>query len=96
MSKATVNMDELVKRLVEGTERTKKDTRKVVEDMIEVIKAALAVGENVDLRGFVKFAVKETKARTGVNPQTKEPIEIPAGKRVAVTAGSKLKDAVKS
>ena len=37
----------------------------------------------------------DTAARTGRNPQTGAEIKIPAGKRVKVTAGSKLKAAVK-
>ncbi|WP_292685381.1 HU family DNA-binding protein, partial [Microbacterium sp. SCN 70-27] len=36
-----------------------------------------------------------TAARTGRNPQTGAEIAIPAGKRVKVTAGSKLKAVAK-
>ena len=43
----------------------------------------------------IAFEQVATSARTGRNPQTGEEIAIPAGKRVKVTAGSKLKAAVK-
>jgi DNA-binding protein HU-beta len=39
--------------------------------------------------------ISETAARTGRNPQTGAEISIPAGHRVKLTAGSKLKAAVK-
>ena len=40
------------------------------------------------------FEARSTAARTGVNPRTKEKINIPAGRRAAFSAGSLLKSAV--
>ena len=37
-------------------------------------------GKRVDISGFGKFEVKERAARKGINPQTKEVIEIAAAK----------------
>ena len=45
--------------------------------------------------GWLSFETATTSARTGRNPRTGETIEIPAGKRVKVSVGSKLKAAVK-
>ena len=56
--------------------------------------AALAEGDKVALVGFGTFAVKERAARTGLNPQTKAKIEIPASKAPSFKAGKALKDAV--
>lgn len=42
----------------------------IVETLIEVIKNALASGENVLVSGFGKFNVKEKRSRRGRNPQT--------------------------
>ena len=44
----------------------------------------------------VKVEKAKTSARTGRNPQTGEAIQVPAGTRAKVTAGSKLKAAGKS
>ena len=52
-------------------------------------------GEKVTIPGFLSFETVETAARTGRNPQTGAEIQIAAGKRVKVTAGSKLKAAAK-
>ena len=55
----------------------------------------LAKGEKVTIPGFLSFETVATAARTGRNPQTGAEIAIPAGKRVKVTAGSKLKAVAK-
>ena len=56
---------------------------------------AVAKGSKVSIPGWISFEQVDTAARTGRNPQTGAEIKIPAGKRVKVTAGSKLKAAVK-
>ena len=49
----------------------------------------------VDVFGFGKFSISERAARTGINPATKEKIEIAASKSVKFKASKALKDAVK-
>ena len=44
--------------------------------------------------GFGSFETKKRAARTGLNPRTKETVEIPASKVPAFKAGKALKDAV--
>ena len=41
-----------------------------VDALIEAVAEGLAKGERIDLRGFGAFAVRESAARTGRNPQT--------------------------
>ena len=67
----------------------------VVGSVLSNLEKALADGENVRLTGFGSFKVKETKARTGRNPSTGEPIEVPASRRVSFSAGSNLTSAVR-
>ena len=55
----------------------------------------LLLSDKVSLIGFGTFSVKTRAARTGLNPRTKETIEIPESKVPAFKAGSALKDAVK-
>ena len=59
------------------------------------ISNALAEGDKVALIGFGTFAVTEKGARTGINPRTKETIEIAARKVVKFKAGAELADKVK-
>ena len=48
----------------------------------------------MQLVGFGSFEVKKRDARTGRNPRTSEPVEIPAAKLPVFKAGRALKDAI--
>lgn len=89
-----MNKTELVAAVAAKTELSKKDAEAAVAATFDAITAALAEGDKVALVGFGTFAVKERAARTGLNPQTKAKIEIPASKVPGFKAGKALKDAV--
>lgn len=89
-----MNKTELVSALVEDTNLAKKDVEKVLNSFIDVVTRELKSGEKIQLIGFGTFEVAERAARTGMNPQTKEPIEIPASKAPRFKPGKALKDAV--
>ena len=55
----------------------------------------LVAGEEISIPGFGKFSVVTRKARTGLNPQTKKKIKIPAKKVPKFTGAKALKDSVK-
>ncbi len=85
---------ELITAVAEKSGLTKKDAEKAIAGVIDTITDTLAKGESVQLVGFGTFEVRERAARTGVNPQTKEKIQIEATKVPAFKAGRALKDAV--
>ena len=89
-----MNKTELVAAVAAKAEISKKDAEAAVTATFDAITAALAEGDKVALVGFGTFAVKERAARTGLNPQTKEKIEIAASKAPVFKAGKALKDAV--
>ena len=89
-----MNKGELITSISEKAGLTKKDAEAAVSAVFDSIKDALADGDKVALVGFGTFAVKERAARTGLNPQTKAKIEIPASKVPGFKAGKALKDAV--
>lgn len=64
--------------------------------MLASIAEALAAGEKVNLVGFGTFEVRERAARIARNPQTGEPVEVPATKVPAFKAGKGLKKACKT
>ncbi|GAA4624069.1 MULTISPECIES: HU family DNA-binding protein [Cellulomonas] len=90
----SVNRTELVQAVAAKAGLSNADTDKALKAFQEVLVEQLAAGNDVSLPGFIAFARAERAARTGVNPQTGEKIEIPAGHRVKITAGSTLKRAV--
>lgn len=90
-----MNKTELVAAVAAKAEFSKKDAEAAVNAVFDSVKDALAEGDKVSLIGFGTFSVKTRAARTGLNPRTKETIEIPESKVPAFKAGSALKDAVK-
>ncbi|MDO4214399.1 MAG: HU family DNA-binding protein [Bacteroidales bacterium] len=89
-----MNKNELVAAIAEKSGLTKTDSKKALDGFIAAVTDALKAGEKVALVGFGTFAVAERSARTGVNPATKETIEIPAKKVAKFKAGVELTDAI--
>ena len=89
-----MNKTELVAAMAEKSELTKKDAEKALSAFLESVEDALKKGDKVQLVGFGTFEVKQRAARTGINPQTKKPVEISASKAPAFKAGKALKDAL--
>ena len=85
---------ELIEKIAAGAELSKADSKKAVDAAIEAIKGALAGGDTVSIVGFGTFSVTERGAREGINPRTKEKIQIAAKKTVKFKAGAGLADAV--
>lgn len=85
---------ELVNLIADKGNYTKKDAEKALSTVTEAITDALIKGEKVTLVGFGSFEVRDRKAKTAINPATKEKIEVPAKKVPAFKAGAALKNAV--
>ncbi|BBC33594.1 hypothetical protein SGFS_048880 [Streptomyces graminofaciens] len=91
-----MNRSELVAALADRAEVTRKDADAVLAAFAEVVGDIVAKGdEKVTIPGFLTFERTHRAARTARNPQTGDPIQIPAGFSVKVSAGSKLKEAAK-
>jgi len=90
-----MNRQDLVAKIAASADVTKKAANCALNAVIDGITIALEKGDKVSLVGFGTFKVNQRKARTGVNPQTKAKINIPARKVPVFKAGKKLKDAVK-
>lgn len=74
---------------------SKTDAKKAVDAFVETVSQELKAGGKVALLGFGSFSVSEKAARKGVNPKTKQPIEIAARKAVKFKAGAELNDMIK-
>jgi DNA-binding protein HU-beta len=86
---------EFVDKVAAKTGLSKKDAGAAVDAFIESVKEALKDGDEIQFTGFGKFYVQARGARSGINPQTKAKIEIPASKVPKFSAGTGLKTAVK-
>lgn len=74
---------------------TKKESKELVDFVINSVKNAVVEGSEVRLAGFGIFSAIETAERSGRNPQTGEAITIPASKRVSFKPSSTFKTSVK-
>jgi nucleoid DNA-binding protein len=70
------------------------EAKELTEDLAQLIKETLRKGYKIPFLGLGKMYVRQSKARTGKNPQTGEEIQIPAKKRVRFTPAKALKEAV--
>lgn len=89
-----MNKTELIEKIAAGAGLTKADAKKALEATTEAIKGALIAGEKVQLIGFGTFSVNERDAREGINPATKQKIQIPAKKVAKFKAGAELAEAL--
>ena len=64
------------------------------QTITEHVQTVLGPGDKISLPGVGQFEIAEHAARQGRNPQTGEPIDIPAIKAVKFKAGKALNDAV--
>lgn len=90
-----MNKTELINAIAEKANLTKVDARNALDAALETIGGALAANDRVAILGFGTFSVTEKGARTGINPRTKEKIEIAARKAVKFKAGAELDAKVK-
>ena len=90
-----MNKAELVEEVAGRVGLTKKETNNVVDAITSAITDTLAMNERVTLVGFGTFEVRRRKARTGVNPQTRERLDIPAKNVVRFKAGKGLRERVR-
>ena len=90
-----MNKTEFINAVAEKSGLSKVDAKKAVEAFVETVSSELKEGGKVALLGFGSFSVAEKSARKGVNPKTKQPIEIPARKSVKFKAGSELTEIIK-
>ena len=90
-----MNKKMLADAVAEAQNITKKQANAIVECVFDTIAEQLKDGVKVDITGFGKFEVKTRASRTGINPQTKEIIDIPATKVPGFKASKTLKDLVR-
>lgn len=98
MSRSTyqmANKQDLIAKVAETAELSKKQAALVVNTVFDTISESLSNGEKVQIIGFGSFDVRERAERKGRNPQTGAELVIPASKVPGFKAGKALKETVK-
>lgn len=86
-----ITKQQLVDQVSTQSGVSKKDATEVISSLIDVIMQNVKEGNEVVLTGFGIFKKTLTKARTGRNPSTGEPIQIAEMNKPSFKAGSSFK-----
>jgi DNA-binding protein HU-beta len=90
----SMNKAELIALVSSDTKTTAPEATAAVNSVFKHIAGSLAKKETFQLIGFGTFSTGIRKARTGRNPSTGDPIDIPSSVSVKFKVGKALKDAV--
>lgn len=85
---------DFVETIAARSNLTKAAAERVLNAFLDAMQESLVTESRVTLTGFGTFSVESRKARQGRNPQTGQPLVIPAGKNIRLTAGKQLKEAL--
>ena len=85
---------ELARVLAEDLELPRRQVTELIEALLDKITEVLKSGDKVALTPFGQFRIRDRAARIARNPQTGEPVNVPAKRVLKFTAGRTLKEAV--
>jgi DNA-binding protein HU-beta len=85
---------QLVQKLADAAEVSKKQADAALLALVDLTVSSVRKGDPVKIPGLGTFRKVQTKARMGRNPQTGEPIKIPARKKVRFSVAKTFKESV--
>jgi DNA-binding protein HU-beta len=92
-----VTKQEFVDQVASKTNMSRREAADAVDAVLASIQETLTSGGEINFTGFGKFSTQHRKERQGVNPRNPtEKVTIPAATVPKFSAGSTLKQAVKS
>jgi DNA-binding protein HU-beta len=90
-----MNKADLILKTAETAGVSKAMAEKILDSALTTIKTTVCDGQEVRLVGFGTFLASSRKARMGRNPQTGEPLQIPASKFPKFRPGAEFKETCK-
>jgi DNA-binding protein HU-beta len=90
-----MNKSELINSLSEETTFSKKDVSRVLDSLIRIIERTLSRGDKVAITGFGTYWVSRRPARKGINPSTKQRIDLPEVSVPRFKPGKHLRELIK-
>lgn len=91
----TLSTNDIVKSIAEKNEITISKSKEIIDSFLEEITHNLKAKNKITFKDFGTFKVNDRKARVGINPATREKINIPAKKVVKFVASKNLKNLFK-
>jgi len=90
-----MNKTELVHSLSEETTFSKRDILRVLDALVRIMVRELKKGNRLQWSGLGTFSVSLRPARLGINPITKERINLPETRVPKFKAGKQLKEQIR-
>jgi integration host factor subunit alpha len=90
----TLTKAQIIESIQNQTGFPKKKSSELVETFLEIIKGALASGEDVLISRFGKFCVREKRERKGRNPATGDAMMLRSRKVVTFNCSGKLRNKI--
>lgn len=91
-SKDGMTKAELVEKVAESTQLTKKHAELIVNTVFDSIVQSLRAGEKIELRGFGSFRIRRRGPRTGRNPKTGAKVDVPPKRIPYFKPGKELRE----
>jgi integration host factor subunit alpha len=97
LSRATLTKQEIARAVYSACPRiSRRQSKELIDAVLEEIVSALVAGDDVKLRGFGNFAVCQKRERPGRNPKTGVMAPITARRVVTFKGSERLKEEVGS
>jgi len=90
----TLTKAQIIEAIQNQTGFPKNKSSEIVETLLEIMKNALASGEDVLISSFGKFCVREKRERKGRNPATGNAMMLRSRKVVTFTCSGKLRNKI--
>ncbi len=89
-----MNKSQLIETLAQESNIPLRDAESIVNTILEAMTSTLENGDNIEIRGFGSFMVKEYTSYYGRNPKTGEKIKVPPKKLPFFKVGKELREKV--
>ncbi|MBU0664199.1 MAG: integration host factor subunit beta [Proteobacteria bacterium] len=89
-----MNKSELIETLAQEVDLPHREAAAVTNTIIETMIEALAKGDNIEIRGFGSFVIKQYRSYEGRNPKSGKKIEVAPKKLPFFKVGKELREQV--
>lgn len=91
-----MNKSELIEALAQELDMSTRQSTSILNTLLETMMVAMERGEDIEIRGFGSFTIKEYKPYVGRNPKSGQQIAVKPKKLPFFKVGKELKERVNS
>lgn len=79
-----MNKSNIINAMAKRTQVSKLDIDGILDLFFQTVRDTISQGEEIEIRDFASFRIKERPAYIGRNPKTGEKVQVPAKKVVKI------------